>query len=172
MRLDADADGVRRFARELGRATNIAARLYLVGGASAVMEGWRSSTLDIDLRLEPDDDELLRELPRLKERLDVNLELASPLDFLPALPGWRDRCPFLFREGRIDVHHFDFFSQALAKLERGFEQDLADVASMVEAGLVEPARLLSLYERIEGELFRFPAVDPGSLRSAVERLGA
>jgi len=170
VRRDADADAVRRFARELGRATSTPARLYLVGGASAVIEGWRASTLDIDLRLEPDDDELLRELPRLKERLDVNIELASPLDFLPPLPGWRERSPFLFREGRIDVHHFDFASQALAKLERGFAQDVADVAAMIAAQLVEPARLLTLFEGIEDELFRFPAVDPGSLRAAVEQL--
>ena len=100
----------------------------------------------------------------------MNIELASPLDFLPELPGWRERSPFLFREGRLDVHHFDFSSQALGKLERGFEQDLADVASMVAAGLVEATRLLALYERIEHELFRFPAVDPGSLREAVEQL--
>jgi len=144
VRRDADADGVRRFARELGRATTTPARLYLVGGASAVVEGWRASTLDIDLRLESDDDELLRELPRLKQRLDVNVELASPLDFLPELTGWRERSPFLFREGRLDVHHFDFSSQALAKLERGFEQDLADVVSMVAAGLVDPAQLLAV----------------------------
>ncbi len=94
-------------------------------------------------------------MPRLKQRLDVNVELASPLDFLPELPGWRERSPLLCREGRIDVHHFDFCSQALAKLERGFAQDLADVASMVAAGLVEPPRLLALYGRIEDELFRF-----------------
>jgi len=167
VRRDADADGVRRFARELGRSTTTPARLYLVGDASAVLEGWRVATLDIDLRLEPDDDDLLRELPRLKQRLDVNVELTSPLDFLPELPGWRERSPFLFRESRLDVHHFDFSSQALAKLERGFAQDLADVASMVAAGLVEPAHLLVLYARIEDALFRFPAVDPDSLREAV-----
>lgn len=172
MRRDADADTVRRFARELGRTTSVAARLYLVGGSCAVIEGWRSSTLDIDMRLEPEDDDLLRVLPRLKERLDVNVELASPLDFLPELPGWRDRSPFLFREGRIDVHHLDFYAQALAKLERGFDQDLADVAAMVRAGFVEPPRLAVLYDRIEAQLFRFPAVDPTALREAVERLGA
>jgi len=172
VRRDADAAAVRRFARELGRATTTPARLYLVGGASAVIEGWRSSTLDIDLRLEPDDDALLRHLPRLKERLDVNIELASPMDFVGELPGWRERSPFLFRESRIDVHHFDFCSQAMAKLERGFEQDVADVEAMVATGLVEPTQLLALYERIEDGLFRFPAVDPASLRAAVEALTA
>jgi len=170
MRRDADAERVRRFTRELGRATSTPARLYLVGGASAVIEHWRETTLDIDLRLEPDADELLREIVRLKERLEVSVEFASPLDFLPELPGWRERSPFLFREGVIDVFHLDFASQALAKLERGFEQDLADVASMVSAFLVDPAALLLLYAQVEDELFRFPAVDPPSLRAAVERL--
>lgn len=81
-------------------------RLYLTGGATAVLEGWRDSTVDIDLRLEPETDELLRELPRLKETLGINIELASPLDFIPELPGWRERSPLVFREGNVDVHHF------------------------------------------------------------------
>ena len=41
---------------------------------------------------------------------------------------------------------------------------------MVSAGHVDPATLLDLYATIEDELFRFPAVDPPSLRAAVERL--
>ncbi len=43
---------------------------------------------------------------------------------------------------------------------------------MVRAGLVEPVRLRELFGRIEDELFRFPAVDPASLRAAVEALAA
>ncbi len=41
---------------------------------------------------------------------------------------------------------------------------------MVSSGRVEPQRLLELYEGVEPELFRFPAVDPPSLRAAVESL--
>ena len=29
-------------------------RVYLVGGASALLEGWRRSTVDVDLRLDPE----------------------------------------------------------------------------------------------------------------------
>ncbi|MBA2347123.1 MAG: hypothetical protein H0V81_02410 [Solirubrobacterales bacterium] len=170
MRRDADADRVRAFVRELARRTSIPARVYLVGGTSAVIEGWRATTLDIDVRIEPEDDALLRELPRLKQLLDVNVELASPLDFLPALPGWQDRSPFLFRERQIDVFHFDFYAQALAKLERGFDQDRTDVRAMMDAGHVERTRLLDLYDRVEDALFRFPSVDPGALRSAIAAL--
>jgi hypothetical protein len=43
---------------------------------------------------------------------------------------------------------------------------------MVDAGLVDPRRLLELFEGIEDELFRFPAVDPASLRRAVEGLSS
>src|SRR5262249_1264202 len=108
----------------------------------------------------------------LKEELDVNVELASPLDFLPALPGWQDRSRFRFREGNLEVFDFDPYSQALSKLERGFELDQEDVRGMVEAELVKPDRLLELFGEIEPELYRFPAVDPKDLRAAIESLRA
>lgn len=142
--------------------------MYLTGGATAVLEGWRASTVDVDVRFEPDSDAALRHLAELKERLQVNVELASPLDFLPPLEGWQERSRFRFRTGNLEVFDFDPYSQALSKLERGFELDLRDVAEMVRAGQVEPAKLLELLEGIEPELFRFPAVDPARLRRAVE----
>ena len=80
-----------------------------------MLEGWRDSTADVDLRFEPDLDELLRELPALKESLGVNIELASPPDFIPELPDWRERSPLVFQEGSVAVHHFDFYSQALSQ---------------------------------------------------------
>lgn len=137
-----------------------------------MLEGWRDSTVDIDVRFEPDSDDALSRIKDLKEELAVNVELASPLDFLPALDGWRERSRFRFREGNLEVFDFDPYSQALSKLERGFDLDLEDVRSMVLSGQVEPAKLLELFEGIEPELFRFPAVDPASLRAAVESIAA
>src|SRR6478752_2935837 len=110
----------------------------------------------------------LRRISELKEELALNVELASPLDFLPELPGWQERSRFRFREGNLEVFDFDPYSQALSKLERGFELDLKDVREMIDSGLVEPALLLELFERVEPDLYRFPAVDPRGLRSAVE----
>ena len=80
MRSAADPERIRDLARALGRVVSPGTRMYLTGGATAVLEGWRDSTL------------------------------------------------------------------------------------------VEPGRLLELFEGIEDELFRFPAVDPASLRAAVESL--
>lgn len=137
-----------------------------------MLEGWRESTIDIDVRFEPDSDLALQTIKELKEGLDVNVELASPLDFLPPLPGWQDRSPFRFREGNLEVFDFDPYSQALSKLERGFELDLEDVHNMVRSGRVEPTKLPDLFEAIEPDLFRFPAVDPPSLRTAVESLAS
>lgn len=129
--------------------------------------GWRSSTIDVDLRFEPD--ELLRALPELKERHSINIELASPPDFIPELPGWRARSPLVFQEGSVHVHHFDPYSQVLSKIERGFEQDLADVQTMITRGLVDPGRLHELFDRIEPELYRYPAIDPPAFRRKVDR---
>jgi len=133
-----------------------------------VLEGWREATVDVDLRFEPEADELLRALPALKETFGVNIELVSQPDFIPELPGWRDRSPHVLREGRVDVHHFDLYSQALSKIERGFEQDLSDVRRMIEGALVEPARLRELFEAIEPELYRYPAIDPSAFRDKLD----
>jgi Nucleotidyltransferase of unknown function (DUF6036) len=168
----ADAGRIRELARELGRVVAPGTRMYLTGGATAVLEGWRRSTADVDVRFEPDSDIALRRIGELKERLAVNVELASPLDFLPPLAGWQDRSRFRLRAGNLEVFDFDPYSQALSKLQRGFELDLEDVNSMVESGQVDPKTLRQLYEQIELELYRFPAVDPPSLRAAVESLAS
>lgn len=170
MRESADVERIERLARELGRAVAPGTKMYLTGGATAVLEGWRPSTVDVDVRFEPDSDAALRQIADLKERLQVNVELASPLDFLPPLAGWRERSRFRFRAGNLEVFDFDLYSQAMSKLERGFDLDLRDVAEMVDSGQVDPTRLLELFEGIEPELFRFPTVDPVRLRGAVESL--
>jgi hypothetical protein len=164
MRPLADASRVRALARELGRIAVSPVRIYLTGGSTAVLEGWRAATIDVDLRFEPEADDLLRALPALKERLDLNVELVSPPDFIPELPGWRERSPLVLREGKVAVHHFDLYSQALAKIERGFDQDLRDVHTMIDRGLVERERLRELYQAVEPELYRYPAIDPEAFR--------
>ena len=81
----------------LARAADRELRICMVGGTTAVLMGWRSSTIDVDLVMRPEDDALLRAIPAIKERLQVNIELASPLDFIPVLPGWEDRSPLVAR---------------------------------------------------------------------------
>lgn len=170
MRRLADAARVETFLEELGRRARQPAKVFLTGGATAVLMGWREATIDIDLKLVPDSDDLLRELPRLKEELELNVELASPEQFIPELPGWEDRSLFIQQSGKLAVYHLDPYSQALSKIERGHAQDQADVQSMLAEGLIEPLRLRQLYEEIEPRLYRYPAVDPDSFRRALEAL--
>lgn len=167
MRRLATADRIRAFLRALGKSARRPARIYLTGGATAVLEGWRDSTVDVDVLLVPDD-ELLRAIPGLKEELEVNVEVAAPLHFIPVAPGWEQRSPFFGQEGNLAVHHFDLVAQALSKVERGHVKDLADVQAMLERGLVTPAAALQAFEIIEAELYRYPAIDPRSFRRAVE----
>jgi hypothetical protein len=154
----------------LGRDVRGEHTVYLVGGATAVLEGWRDSTIDIDIAL-PDrvaGDEVLRALPRIKDELELNVELASPADFVPVPEGWEGRSRSVGREGSVTFLHFDLYSQALAKLERGHDRDLEDVSAMLARGLVERERLRACFGEIEPELYRFPAVDPASFRRRVE----
>jgi hypothetical protein len=60
MRGLADEARIRRFMREFGRAARRPTRVYLTGGATAVLSQWRASTIDIDLKLMPYDDALFR----------------------------------------------------------------------------------------------------------------
>jgi len=170
MRELADSTRIEQFMRALGRVAKDEGRVYLTGGATAVLHGWRATTIDVDIKLIPDRDELLREIPRLKEELNLNVELAAPSDFIPLPDGWEERSPLIRREGSLSFHHFDPVAQALSKAERGHEQDLLDVKEMIASGLVDPADALAQFESIESELYRFPAIDPDSFRRSVEQL--
>jgi len=168
MRALADRDRIQRFMKALGSAATADARVDFTGGVTAVLTGWRESTIDVDLRIVPEQDALFRELPRLKERLQINIELASPDHFIPVKDGWEDRSPFVAREGRISFHHFDLYAQALSKIERGHAQDVEDVREMLTRGLVDPNGLRGYFETIAPRLYRYPALDPESFREAVE----
>jgi hypothetical protein len=126
--------------------------------------------LTSNIKLIPDRDEILREIPRLKDALNLNIELAAPSDFIPLPAGWEDRSPLIRKEGKLSFHHFDLVAQALSKIERGHEQDIHDVKEMVAAGLVNPEEALIQFKAIEPELYRFPAIDPVTFRKAVEEL--
>ncbi len=168
MRGLADAERLRRFLRELAREADADGAVFLTGGATAVLLGWRASTIDADILMVPEQDSLYRALPRLKEELQLNVEIASPAHFIPELPGWRERSLFIERVGRVSYYHYDPYSQALAKIERGHAKDLGDVAQLLERGLVEPGRLRELFQAIEPRLHRYPAVDHASFRKRLD----
>lgn len=170
MREVADRARIEAFMTALARSATTAVDVFLVGGTSAVLVGWRSTTIDIDLVIQPESDAMLRAIPLLKERLHLNVEFASPDLFIPVPAGWESRSPLVRRIGLVTFRHFDFVAQALAKIERGHERDLADVEAMTTYGLIRGEDVRAQFLRIWPELYRFPAVDPGSFRRAVDQV--
>ena len=168
MRELADLARIRAFMRALGREADVDGVCYLTGGATAVLLGWRQTTVDVDIQLVPETDRLLQAIQQLKDGLQLNVELAAPGDFIPLPAGWEDRSIFAAREGALTFYHFDLYAQSLAKLERAHARDLMDVRELVERSLVDPALALSFFAQIEPELFRFPAIDPVGFRRRVD----
>lgn len=143
MRADADRARVRRLLRELGRHGRSGDRIYVSGGTSAIEIGWREFTQDVDVRIESEDDEpLLRAIAALKDHLDLNVELASPLDFLPEPAGWRERSPYIGRYGNVEA--------------------------MLARGLTSVEAINSTFTAVEPGLYRFPAIDARGLGEPVE----
>jgi hypothetical protein len=169
MRLPLQVERLREFMIALGRETSGPGRIYLTGGATALLFGWRPMTIDVDLKADPEPTRFFEVIAHLKNSLQINVELASPSDFIPELPGWRSRSIFIERRGDLDFYHLDPYSQALSKISRGHPRDLTDIDAMVSYGLVSKNRLLDLFNEIQPNLIRYPAIDPISFSQAVDR---
>ncbi|MFQ4134981.1 DUF6036 family nucleotidyltransferase [Nodosilinea sp. PGN35] len=167
MRSAVDPKKIEQLMEILGKEARGSGSIYFTGGASALLIGWRSSTVDIDIRLDPEPPGIFQAIAKLKQELNINIELASPQDFLPPLPGWRDRSLFIGKRGKISFYHYDFTAQALSKLSRGYDRDLNDVRAMYAQGLFSLEDLRDCLRAIEPELIRFPSLNPDTLKSRV-----
>lgn len=168
MRGETDIAKLDRFMSALGERVRGAGVIYLTGGATAIWHHWRSMTIDIDLKPDPEPPGLFEAIAALKDELDINVELASPDQFIPPLPEWRERSLFIAQRGWIQFFHYDPYGQALSKLQRRHPRDLQDVRCLLRDGLVRVDRLRELFGQIEPQLIRYPAIDPASFRAAVE----
>jgi hypothetical protein len=86
MRPNVDSQKIKRLMQALGREAQGSGCIYFTGGASALLMGWRSSTVDIDICLDPEPPGIFQAIAKIKQELNINIELASPQDFLPTLP--------------------------------------------------------------------------------------
>jgi hypothetical protein len=167
VRAETDRKKLFDFMAALGKRVTGPGRIYLTGGATALLHHWRETTIDVDLKPDPEPAGLFEALAALKTELDLNVELAGPDQFIPALPGWPDRSIFISRQGPLEFFHYDPYAQVLSKLLRGHERDWRDVHAFVRDGLVHKAPLLKLFTQIEPQLIRYPAIDPASFRATV-----
>jgi hypothetical protein len=168
MRAETTRTKLETFMAALGGRVRGEGCVYLTGGATAVLHGWRPMTIDIDIKPDPEPPGLFEALAVLKDELDVNIELASPDQFVPAIPGWRERSLFIARHGAVQFFHYDLYGQALAKLQRRHDRDVHDVRSFLQSGLIQKSRLWEMFRQIEPQLIRYPAIDPASFCAAVK----
>ena len=159
---------LKQFMHELAAAARSPGNVYFTGGATALLLGFREQTIDIDLKLDPEPEGVFEAIAALKNDLHLNVELASPDDFIPPAADWRERSRHIASIGRLQFFHYDFSLQALAKLERGYEQDLEDVVSFIRGGYVSADQLRSRFAQIEPDLIRYPAIDARQFKKKVE----
>lgn len=141
VRAPANRSRLERLLKALSHSLHGPVRLYLVGGSVLVDLGLREATLDVDYVARSEDPAALQQLeqalPRLKEQLNVNVEPASPEDFMPVPAGALDRSTYVRSYGPVSVYYYHLPSLVLAKVARSAERDLADVALLVKGGHVD-----------------------------------
>jgi len=142
---------IKRFLQRLGDRFRGAGRVYLVGGTTLVFEEVRRQTLDVDLAIEvaPEvEGRFIQTVRELMVELNLNVEQASPADFIPLPAGYANRHVYVGRFGQLDVFHFDPYSSALSKVSRGREQDFADVLSLLRQQMIEWPVLAASFQEI------------------------
>ena len=164
MRPSVDKTAIESFLQQLGRAFRKPGRLYLVGGAALVHAGVRPGfTQDIDIQVSgANEGELIVAIQRLIQQLQINVEFASPADFIPLPSQWEMHAQYVGRYGGVDVFYFDFYSIALSKIERGNSRDIDDVKLLVQQGIIILNELDAAYREVLAQLGqgRYPRITP------------
>jgi hypothetical protein len=162
MRRNVTSAKVHDFMERLASKARSPGNVYFTGGATALLFGLREQTIDLDIKFEPEPQGIFEALSEIKNTLNLNVELASPSDFIPVAVDWKEKSIFIAKFGLIAFYHFDLRYQALAKIERGHAQDLDDARAFLKFGKIGNAEIWSCFYRLKPELIRFPAIDEAS----------
>jgi len=168
MRQELTRERLLELVKELARAAprRRTYRLFLVDGGTAVYLGWRAS---IDVVFFSEHDALFRNIQEIKERLNVNVELARPEDFVPPLAGSEERHVFIDRVGSIALYHYDPYAQLLSKVVRGFQRDMDDAREFIGSGMVDAKRFRSLVRDIPDSAYaKYPRLSRRGVENAVD----
>jgi len=156
MRQRVGREEIERFLIQVGRIRQ-PGRLYLTGGAALVHQGIRpGQTLDIDIHITIDPANLTTQIAQLKQKMNINIEFASPGDFIPLPTQWEARSEFIKRYDQVDVFYFDWYSIALSKMQRANQQDVVDVQLLVRQGCVDVSELDLLYQDVLNKIGQPP----------------
>jgi hypothetical protein len=102
LRQKVDSERIKLFFKRLSERFRRPGRVYLVGGTSLVFEELRQQTVDIDVVIDvspADHGKFIQAVRELKDELSINVEEASPGDFIPLPSGYENRHQYLERFG-------------------------------------------------------------------------
>jgi hypothetical protein len=137
--------------------------------------GLRAATLDIDYVAQSDDPAALAELEQavraLKDELDLNIEPASPADYLPIPAGALEGSRYVGQHGVVSVYYYDLASQVIAKAARGLEQDLADAEQLVRIGQVSWPEVLERWAQVRSSPTGWLRYEPDEVEGRIMLLG-
>ena len=147
---------IEHFLVQVGR-TRQPGRLYLTGGVALVHRGIRpGQTLDIGIQITVDPANLTSQIAQLKQKMNINIEFASPGDFIPLPTQWETRSEFIKRYGQVDMFYFDWYSIALSKMQRANRQDVVDVQLLVRQGFIDLNEHDALYQNVLNKIGNSP----------------
>jgi hypothetical protein len=156
MRQNVGRQEIEQFLIQVGR-TRQPGRLYLTGGAALVHRGIRpGQTLDIDIRITIDPANLAAQIAQLKQKMNINVEFASPGDFIPLPSQWETRSTFIKRYDQVDAFYLDWYSIALFKMQWANRQDVVDVQLLTRQGFVDVTELDLLDQDVLNKIGRPP----------------
>lgn len=170
MRPTVDKAEIERFLRTFGQQYRKPGRLYIAGGAALVHAGIRSGRTQ-DIYIEVTDGNMLFTIDQLKHRLHLNIEIASPRDFMPVPTQWEAMSQYVGRYGDIEVFYFGFYSIALSKIDRGTTRDLQDVQLLVQQKAIDLPTLDGAFQDVMSQVqtsqgrMRYPRFDPTAFAS-------
>lgn len=156
-----------KFMKSTSRLLKKKTTLYLTGGSTSILYGMREGTIDIDIA--GDMDELFSHISKLKEKLQINIEMVKPTDFIPSLPGEDSRHIRIDTFGKTTFMHFDPYAQAFSKIVRGHQTDILDVKKMIEFDLIDIRKLNEMVKKLsDREFSKYPRLNRSAVEIAIE----
>lgn len=153
---------------QLAKAATSPGDVFFTGGVTMLLLGIREQTIDIDLKLDPEPGGVFQAIAALKDKLDINVELAAPDHFIPTPENWRTQSIAIDQIERVRFFHYDLCSQALAKIERGHDQDLDDVTALIQRGHVSSDQIRQTFAAVKSRIIRYPALDQREFEQKIE----
>lgn len=107
--------------------------LTLVGGSALILLGSPRVTVDIDFvgdDIHPS--ELHRQVMQIAKEIKIQIDPVPLERFVPLPEGHQQRVIPIGQFGNLSVSVADPYSIALSKVDRGFDEDLSDLAFLVQ----------------------------------------